>query len=168
MREEIAAARRSQLTLLSIVEHEIAAGTPVIQMQSMATRARMDLGIEFLRVGQSLLRTGARKSDAAELRSSIGRFYYAMYQGACALVYDDFGGHDKNGHQDVPKYLPRQLPHRAQRLNDLKDVRLRRNEADYGPYPSAATHWQAVATAVEASASTFVSEADTYLKGRGI
>lgn len=168
MREEIASARRSQLTLLSIVEPDISAGTSVPQMKGMATRARMDLGIEFLRVGRSLLRSGARKSDAAELRSSIGRLYYAMYQGACALVYDDFGGHDKNGHQDVPKYLPRQFPQRAQRLNDLKDARLRRNEADYGPYPVAAAHWQAIATTVESAAATFVAEADTYLRGKGI
>lgn len=168
MREEIAAARRSQITLLSVLEPEIAAGTSVAKMTSMATRDRMDLGIGFLRLGQSLLRDGTRRQDAFALRSSIGRLYYAMYQSACALAYDDFGGHDKNGHQDVPKYLPKQFPHRAQRSNDLKEARLRRNEADYGPYPTEPIHWMTIANAVEAAASTFVAAADTYLRGKGI
>lgn len=168
MRGEIAGATRGQLTLLATVEPDIVAGTTVAHMRSMASRARMDLGIEFLRVGRSLLRTGTRKSDTAELRSAIGRLYYGMYQAACAVVYDDFGGHDKNSHQELPKHLPKHFPNRAQSLNDLKDARIRRNEADYGPYPVSASHWQIVAQNIETAATAFVSDADNYLKAKGI
>lgn len=168
MRSEVAEARRIQLRLADLIEPAIQSGTTVAQMRAMAARERMDLGLEFLRIGNLLYRSGSRKKDAFAYRSAIGRFYYAMFQSARAVVFVDFGGDDNNGHQDLPKHLPHTLPNRAQMINDLKDARIRRNDADYSPYPTAVADWQPIARDLRSTASSFVSTADTYLKTRGI
>lgn len=168
MRLEVVKARKTQLLLVAALEPDIVAGTPLATMRSLATRECIDLGQEFLRVGDNLYRSGVRRKSAAEFRCAIGRYYYAMFQSARALAFIDSGGDDNNDHQKLPGQLPQALANRNRLANDLKTARNTRNRADYDPYPTAPIDWQPIALDLKKSAASFVAACDSYLKAMGI
>ncbi len=68
-------------------------------------------------------------------RVAVGRYYYGMYHAMRAVVYFHVTGDDHEQHSVLPRSMPADFPDADFWKNALKDARLRRNEADYDPYP---------------------------------
>lgn len=168
MRAEVAEARRSQLRLLDVVAPDIVAGHSVVAMRGVAARDRIQLANGFLGTADALLRRAVRQSEATSARSAISRYYYAMFQAARAVVFIAHQGDDHNDHQELPKRLPHQFPQRTYWVNQLKDARIARNEADYGPYPKVHTGWIAQGRQLKVEAHNFVALADGHLTTLGV
>jgi len=168
VRSEIAEATRSKLLLLRTVEADIVAGITTTQMTFAAARERLRLADGLLSVGNRLLAWASSRQDIFCARSAIARYYYAMFQAARAVVFIDVGGDDYNAHQELPKKLPNSFPNRAYWVNELKNARLRRNDADYDPYPNTFANWLPHALNSQTVATDFVRVADAYLTLRGV
>lgn len=117
---------------------------------------RFTLAAGHLRVGDELLL-------ALQFRSSISRHYYAMYHAARAMVFADIGGDDHQRHAHLPDHLPASLPDSSRRKQELIEARLLRNEADYSPYPEAATDWEPDARQLVSTAANFVHACEVFV-----
>lgn len=100
-------------------------------------------------------------------RAAVGRCYYAMYQAGRAVVFFQTGGDDHEKHAAMPDHLPPDFPNVDRWKNSLKDARLRRNEADYDPYPARDMDFKIAATHLVAEARALVDEARNYLLAKG-
>lgn len=113
-----------------------------------ATVDRLALAGEHLRAGDALLQLD-------EFRSSIGRFYYAMYHSARSVTFASIPGDDHERHSALPRNLAGPISHLA---SSLTDARLLRNQADYDPYPVVNDEWETDARSMSVAASTFVAD----------
>lgn len=122
-----------------------------------------------LRLAQGFLDDADRAMRARPpmRRTAVGRYYYAMYQAARAVVFFRTPGDDHEQHSDLPKWLPADFPDTDRWKNGLKDARLRRNEADYDPYPGADINFQEAASHLKTDAHALVAEARSYLITKG-
>ena len=168
VKSEVAKARRTHLALAREIEIELQAGQSVADLVRAAVIARHELAIELLSTADTLIRSSRRSQKHATARSAISRCYYSMYQTARGVVFFTHQGDDKNGHQDLPKSLPKDFPNRFNWQNELKSARLLRNEADYDPYPDDFPHWQAEAIALRTQTGLFLKETSSYLKKKGV
>lgn len=100
-------------------------------------------------------------------RSSISRSYYGMYHGARALAFLSLEGDDNEGHNELHKGLPEDFPDVEQWRNALKDARLRRNEADYDPYPVGESEFAVIGRTQIGIVTNFLNETESYLRARG-
>lgn len=137
-------------------------GQPIEDLVQQAAADRLKLGLRFLRVGMRMSAT-----TRPDWRSVIGRFYYAMYHSMRAVSYYSHNGDDHQEHNKLPAALPNDFPNRDIRSNDLKDARVRRNEADYDPYPNDSAYFRKTARDLTPVATIFVSDCRDYLRQRG-
>lgn len=77
-------------------------------------------------------------------RSAVSRAYYGAYHAARATVFA-IRRHDEDDHEELPRVVDLVLEGQAVVGAVLKELRQRRNEMDYSPYPgpSAQTQWDA-------------------------
>lgn len=85
-----------------------------------------------------------------------------------AVCFYSFGGDDNEQHTKISNCVPDDFPERELRANELKDARLRRNEADYDPYPEDEAAFRTTALGLAKTANHFVAECRAYLTGKGI
>ena len=109
----------------------------------------------------------AMRSRPPMRRAAVGRCYYAMYQAGRAVVFYQTRGDDHEKHSVLPDHLPADLPNVDRWKNSLKDARLRRNMADYDPYPATDLDFQSAAAHLTAEARAFLGEVRTYLLAKG-
>jgi uncharacterized protein (UPF0332 family) len=100
-------------------------------------------------------------------RDSVSRSYYSMYHAARTIAYVFHQGDDHEDHMALYKALPDDFPDVDRWRNDLKDARLRRNEADYDPYPKPDGEFAGVGRSQLATATSFLAEAENYLRTKG-
>lgn len=168
MRSEIGTATKSRLTFAIEIENDLATGKTVQDLIFHVVRDRLGMAQEFLGVADALLALGQRRREQMPLRSAVSRYYYAMFQAARGVVFLDHGGDDKNAHSELPKSLPQKFPRRAYHLNELKDARVSRNDADYDPYPNDVAHWLTAARSQKNAAIEFIDDCTSYLRALGI
>ena len=92
-----------------------------------------------LKMARGLLRAAkllARHADPDVQGSAVSRAYYAAYQTARATVFA-VRRHDYDDHEALPKQLDDLKGVAGTPGTELKELRLRRNEFDYSPYPGA-------------------------------
>lgn len=123
---------------------------------------RLAMADRLVLTGNKLMRT-----RPVEYRSAVSRYYYAMYHSVRAVVYYVHGGDDHQEHSTLPTKLPQDFPNNNIWLNDLKDARSFRNDADYDPYPFADTAWKPVAMQLASRAPQLATEARLYLHKKG-
>ena len=126
--------------------------------------------IDRLRLSRLFLRAAKRALGAkpSQCRQSISRGYYSMYHAVRATVYHSFGGDDHQDHSEVARHLPGDFPNRVDWENEFKEARLRRNEADYDPYPLSDEGFRKVAKETVIKAIELHKVVLTYLGSRGI
>lgn len=122
-----------------------------------------------LSLAQGLLADAERAMRARPpmRRTAVSRYYYAMYQAVRAVVFFRIQGDDHEAHSELPKWLPADFPDADRWKNALKDARLRRNEADYDPYPAADVDFREAASQLKTEARELVAEARSYLLAKG-
>lgn len=123
---------------------------------------RLSLAEEFLNMGDTMSRS---RKDLS--RSSISRYYYAIYHGLRAVAFYDAQGDDHDDHSRLDKGVPTDFPNRALVVNRLKDARIWRNEADYDPYPRTGTYFELTEKALKPIAHETVAAARAYLLSKG-
>jgi hypothetical protein len=144
-----------------------------VYLESASARTIDDLVAQAcadrLRLAQGFLDDAERAMRARPpmRRTAVGRYYYAMYQAARAVVFFCTPGDDHEPHSELPKWLPVDFPDADRWKNELKDARLRRNEADYDPYPAADSDFQDAARQLKIEAPALVAEARSYLLAKG-
>jgi uncharacterized protein (UPF0332 family) len=104
---------------------------------------------------------------APPYRSAISRYYYSMYHCFRAAAFIFHRGDNHEGHSELPKHLPTDLPSLALWRNELKIARLARNDADYDPYPRTNTPWLVKAKSIKTNANKAVLETRNYLRSKG-
>lgn len=124
--------------------------------------ARFLLAKDFLVVSDKL-----RKMRPPSHRFSISRSYYAMYHAARSLAFVYHNGDNYQDHKELYKWLPPDLPEVEAWQNSLKDARVRRNEADYDPYPVGEDDFKAISNSQLKSAIAFCAQVEAYLKEKG-
>lgn len=100
-------------------------------------------------------------------RDSVSRSYYAMYHAARALLYFQTPGDDFQAHELFWKHVPEDLGEIANVRNHLKTARLRRNEADYDPYPKSDSAFKNVAVDQASLAARFLRAVRNTLQAEG-
>jgi hypothetical protein len=90
-----------------------------------------------------------------------------MYHAARTVAYVFHQGDDHEGHMALHNALPGDFPDVDRWKNNLKDARVRRNEADYEPYPKPDSDFAAVARSQLVTATSFLAEAENYLRTKG-
>lgn len=108
-----------------------------------------------------------RKMRPACYRNSTSRSYYSMYHAARTVSYLYHSGDDHQDHRELHKGIPDEFPDAERWRNDLKEARLRRNEADYDPYPMADDDFADVSRIQLRVATDFLQAAEQYLRGKG-
>ncbi len=112
----------------------------------------------------------AKKEHASRpgrFRDAISRSYYAMYHAARAAAYLNKGGDDYEHHSKVSSGLPPTLANLGIWQNEFNDARLRRNEADYDPYPQSHPQFANVSRTQYTIAAAFLQEVGNYLRAEG-
>lgn len=120
-----------------------------------------------MRLSSYCLTTARQGFRARKFRLSAARAYYSFYHSARSVVYFTHGGDDHQAHSDLPKHLPHDFPSRDTWRNELNAARLRRNEADYDPYPSTDSAFRTKASTNLTAADQFNKLAIAYLRGKG-
>ena len=134
----------------------------VSQLRDQVCIDRMAMADRFVITGNKLMRT-----RPVESRSAVSRYYYAMYHAIRSVVYFYHKGDDHQDHSKLPSKLPGDFPNHGTWLNDLKDARLYRNDADYDPYPFGDKDWKPIAQDLSSKASSLTKIARMYLRQKG-
>lgn len=134
---------------------------PVDQVVRKIVGDRLALAGTYLSAGDRLLREG-------HFRSAISRHYYAMYHAARAVAFGHYKGDDHERHSKLPRALPNSLDRIEELRNDLTEARFLRNQADYDPYPSVESEWDADARKLSSVAAAFCSYCDEYAQLNGL
>lgn len=144
------------------VRIEQVAGCSIGELLLRATVARRGLSEQFLKSAGILL-----KAKPARHRDAISRSYYAMYHAARAVVYLDHQGDDHQEHDQLHRFIPADFPDSALWQNELKEARLKRNEADYDFLPRGNVPFRKASLSLFGKARAFHLVCATYLRGRG-
>lgn len=126
------------------------------------TTARFRLARKFLVTAKKL-----RKLRPPAHRSSTSRSYYSMYHAARSVSFIAHSGDNFQEHKDIYKGLPDDFPDVDVWRNNLKDARVRRNEADYDPYPVSESDFKRLSKQLLNWATDFCDEAEVYLRNKG-
>lgn len=161
-------ASRGRLRFAALLEAEFRDGRTLDKLVSQVATDRLALARGLKRSGDVLFRSGLRRHDSYAVRASVSRYYYSMFQACRAVVFVDYGGDDKNAHQELPKHLPPGFQSRSRFVNDLKNARVHRNGADYDPLPVEIDYWRPIADAVRANCADFLGACESFLKERGV
>lgn len=137
-------------------------GYAIDELRIKAVHDRLALSQQFLRDAKALL--GRVPSHN---RSAVSRAYYSLYHTARALAFYVHKGDDFEKHDVLPGQLPGDFPEQALWRNNLKVMRLNRNEADYDPYPKGDAVHEVNAREAVRLAEKFLPLAQTYLRKKG-
>jgi uncharacterized protein (UPF0332 family) len=144
------------------IQIERLSGQTINDLVLQACSARHSLAAHFLQSAAMLL-----KMKPARHRDAISRSYYAMYHAARAVVYLDYQGDDHQEHNELHKHIPADFPDMATWQNELKEARLKRNEADYDFFPKANSAFRAASGSLFGKAKEFHERSAEYLGSRG-
>jgi len=138
------------------------AARTVSEVLCVVAADRLRLGVEHRRQADHLMTL-----SPPLYRSSVSRYYYAMYHvmRACAFIFHR--GDDYEDHRELPKNLPTDFDRGVNWQNKLKDARTIRNSADYDPYPKADTSWRKPALVLKSDVDRLLPVARTYLRSKG-
>ncbi len=137
-------------------------GRTIQDLHQQAAADRMNLADAFLELGDRLMR-----SRPPMFRAAVSRYYYSMYHAVRSVVYFRAEGDDHEQHSVVPTKMPLDFPQLAYWQNELKDARLRRNEADYNPYPTTDSDFQTAASHLRSESRRLVQDSRAYLQQKG-
>jgi uncharacterized protein (UPF0332 family) len=155
--------RKAQVDLLrNGVRLQAVGGATIDDLILRAGADRLVLSRHFLDSATRL-----RRMRPACYRNSISRSYYSMYHAARTVSFVFHAGDDNQDHKDLHKSIPDEFPNSERWRNDLKEARLRRNEADYDPYPKLDDEFADVRRIQLKAATDFLQAAEQYLRGRG-
>jgi hypothetical protein len=90
-----------------------------------------------------------------------------MYHSAMAIVYLANRGDDHQEHDQLYKNLPDDFPDVDLWKNELKDARLKRNEADYEFYSETMLYFRPVSLSLFAKSTDFHALCAGYLRRNG-
>ena len=107
------------------------------------------------------------RTSPARHRDSISRSYYAMYHAARAVVYLAHQGDDHQEHDQLYKAIPSDFPDVEVWKNELKDARLKRNEADYEFFSETMGSFRPASGLLFDKATEFDVICTDYLRNRG-
>jgi uncharacterized protein (UPF0332 family) len=144
------------------IQLEKKTGHTVQELQHRGCADRIELARSMHQAGTKLM-----SSRPPQFRSAISRFYYAMYHASRAVVYFANDGDDHEEHSKLPIHLPGDFPGLATWVNTIKDARVKRNDADYEPYPDTAEVFKAQAKDLRDLSADLVQDCVTYLKAKG-
>lgn len=144
------------------VNLEKSSGRTIDDLCAQACADRFRLAENFLSYADRLM-----KSRPAMRRLAVGRYYYSMYHGARAVVFFRTPGDDHEQHSKLPSQMPGDFPRADFWKNELKDARLRRNEADYDPYPADDAAFSSAASLLKTRAHDLISDVRRYLDAKG-
>lgn len=139
-----------------------ACGSEIADLILLVGAERIRLSKEFLSVSEKLCRM-----RPPSYRNSISRSYYAMYHAARGVAYVYKSGDDFENHNLLHNGIPNEFPNAEQWKNDLKDARLKRNEADYDPYPASELDFEQACKNQLSIARNFILESERYLRTKG-
>lgn len=155
--------KKAQVDLLKNgVRLQTIGGTTIDELILLACTDRLALSHHFLESAARL-----RRMRPASYRNSASRSYYSMYHAARTISFVVHTGDDNQDHRDLHKGIPDEFPDSERWRNDLKEARLRRNEADYDPYPKLDDEFADVSRIQLRVATDFLQVAEQYLKGKG-
>jgi uncharacterized protein (UPF0332 family) len=137
-------------------------GRPIDELREQACADRLGLAVGFQAMADRLMRT-----RPPMYRAAVGRYYYAMYHAMRAVVFYSVEGDDHEQHSDVPSKVPHDFPRLGFWQNELKDARLRRNEADYDPYPDQDATFRDAGRHLARQCGDLLTEARRYLQTKG-
>jgi uncharacterized protein (UPF0332 family) len=100
-------------------------------------------------------------------RDAVSRFYYGAYHAFRGVIYFTTQGDDHDGHTELAKFIPRDFPNDQLWQNQLKDLRERRNSADYDMYPKSDNYFHSQALAAESTCGEAIRDARAYLSSKG-
>ena len=141
---------------------ETTTGIPLAELHDRAVVDRLVLAERFLSAAGSLMRTRPPR-----YRDAISRYYYAMYHSVRAATLYHYNGDDHEEHSTLQKMVPPDLPDVEKWKNALKNARLRRNSADYDPYPAHEAAWRAQAAQLRTESTDLVGVVRAYLVSKG-
>jgi uncharacterized protein (UPF0332 family) len=144
------------------VRLEQASNHTIEDLRHRATADRLKLAEDFLAAGEALM-----KARPTQYRHAVGRFYYSMYHSMRAVVYFIHGGDDHDKHLMLPSKTPHDFLNHNIWQNNLKDARIRRQEADYDPYPLSKVSWRRPAKELSIQAPELIRLSRDYLKTKG-
>lgn len=144
------------------VHLEHASGRSIDDLLAQASADRLRLAEASLRDADRAMR-----SRPPMRRVAVGRYYYAMYHAIRSVVFFRTPGDDHEQHSELPGRMPADFPRADHWKNELKDARLRRNEADYDPYPVFDVSFRDPASHLKVEARVLVTEARNYLHTKG-
>jgi uncharacterized protein (UPF0332 family) len=155
--------KKSQIDWLrNGIRIEQAAGRSIGDLLLQACAARHSLAGHFLKSAALLL-----KVKPARHRDGISRSYYSMYHAARAVVFLANQGDDHQEHDQLYRFLPSDFPDVDSWQNELKDARLKRNEADYDFFPKSNLSFRTASISLFGKAKEFHAECTHYLRNRG-
>jgi uncharacterized protein (UPF0332 family) len=125
-------------------------------------RDRFCLGVDFAKAARRI--TGKDRGDQITV---LSRSYYAMYQGARAVVFAAQRS-DVEEHREVREDLPDDLRDRQKWANSLDRWRKRRNQYDYRAYPKEAHLLAQESIQAAEEAGDFLEACREYLIKRGV
>lgn len=134
----------------------------IVSLEFEACTNRFRLAQGFATTGDRLMR-----SKSPDYRSAISRYYYSMYHAMRAVVFLVSKGDDHEQHSELPRHTPSDFTDRDVWENRLKDARVRRNDADYEPYPVNAGDLRSVALTLQLHAWEFLPAVESYLVRKG-
>jgi uncharacterized protein (UPF0332 family) len=137
-------------------------GRTLEQLKWKVVADRLDMASNFLARGNSLM-----TYDVGSYRDALSRFYYGTYHCFRAVVFFTSGGDDHQSHSDLPKFIPPDFPNQSIWKNDLKDLRERRNSADYDIYPKSDVAWRSYAEDGQRKCSSAIKASRIYLQQHG-
>lgn len=147
----------SQISSLPLIRQQ---PVPIDSLIKQVVSDRLSLSGYHLIAADSLLL-------AQSFRTTISRFYYAMYHAARAITFADNKGDDYERHQVLPNHLPIALPNRQYLVSNLNTARLLRNEADYDLYPVKDDDWKNEARTLAGVASKFCEACEEFALDQG-
>lgn len=154
--------RQALATFKEGVYLQATTGRPIDDLRAQACADRLGLAVGFQSMADRLMRT-----RPPMFRAAVGRYYYTMYHAMRAVVFYTVEGDDHEQHSDLPAKVPHDFPRIGYWQNELKDARLRRNEADYDPYPDQDASFRDIARHLATECSDLVAEVQFYLRRKG-
>lgn len=155
--------KKGQVDLLKYgIRLQQVCGSSLDSLMLEASSSRFRLAQDFLHAAERLLRM-----KLPSFRNSTSRSYYSMYHAARAVSYVYNFGDDHQAHKELHKGIPDEFPECLRWRNDLKEAHLRRNEADYDPYPLSEAEFADICRSQLRSAREFIAVTEAYLRSKG-
>lgn len=145
------------------VDLESALGSKLDELCDAVVIARVELAVRLLKRGDKLMRL-----RPSAYRDAISRHYYCLYHAFRSAAFFGHIGDDFEQHAKLPQGIPTDFPNLAYWRDELKEVRLARNRADYDLHPPDDLDYRTDALRVQRLATAGVDEVTVYLRSKGL